>query len=425
MGDTGASGSKLLDMLMMVSLPGQERTEAEWRALYARAGLRLTSIMPIQSHSGESLIEGVRADRRLRARRPRHRAGLARGPRAPRPADVVTLRLPGFGNPVAGRVRPHEGRLRGLAGRADRRPRRARRSRRPRLGRDPRAPRGVPAAGPRAELGDRLRPRSTPSTSGTRSPRSGRRRRSASSSWRSSRPPRWRGAGRGRRAAGRRPRGGGARGRHDEALHPPPLPLGDHGRRGVGTRPRRLSAPGLILWGELDPYAAPTWGERLAARTARASWLLPAARTGGRWSGRPRSRCSSRQHWEAIARMIGEAASPAGRRARSSPAPAGSWTTCACRACCTRPCCARRHAHARLVSIDAKRRARRCRACARCSPPPTCPPPPSSPTGCRRRPGTDALPAAGHRPRRRPLRRRAGRPRRRRRSATSPRTRSS
>jgi pimeloyl-ACP methyl ester carboxylesterase len=29
----------------------------------------------------------------------------------------------------------------------------------------------------------------------------------------------------------------------------------------------RLTAPGLILWGELDPYAAPTWGERLATRT--------------------------------------------------------------------------------------------------------------------------------------------------------------
>ena len=29
----------------------------------------------------------------------------------------------------------------------------------------------------------------------------------------------------------------------------------------------RLTAPGLVLWGELDPYAAPTWGERLAART--------------------------------------------------------------------------------------------------------------------------------------------------------------
>jgi pimeloyl-ACP methyl ester carboxylesterase len=29
----------------------------------------------------------------------------------------------------------------------------------------------------------------------------------------------------------------------------------------------KLSAPGLVLWGELDPYAAPTWGERLARRT--------------------------------------------------------------------------------------------------------------------------------------------------------------
>jgi pimeloyl-ACP methyl ester carboxylesterase len=28
-----------------------------------------------------------------------------------------------------------------------------------------------------------------------------------------------------------------------------------------------LRAPGLVLWGERDPYAAPTWGERLARRT--------------------------------------------------------------------------------------------------------------------------------------------------------------
>ena len=61
MGDTGATGAKLLDMLMMVSLPGRERTEAEWRALYARAGLRLTSILPINPRSAESLIEGVRS----------------------------------------------------------------------------------------------------------------------------------------------------------------------------------------------------------------------------------------------------------------------------------------------------------------------------------------------------------------------------
>ncbi len=29
----------------------------------------------------------------------------------------------------------------------------------------------------------------------------------------------------------------------------------------------RLTAPGLVLWGERDPYAAPTWGKRLARRT--------------------------------------------------------------------------------------------------------------------------------------------------------------
>jgi pimeloyl-ACP methyl ester carboxylesterase len=29
----------------------------------------------------------------------------------------------------------------------------------------------------------------------------------------------------------------------------------------------RITAPGLVLWGDRDPYAAPTWGERLAGRT--------------------------------------------------------------------------------------------------------------------------------------------------------------
>ena len=46
-------------MLMMVSLPGKERTAAEWRALYARAGLEVTAITVIDSGSGASLIEGV------------------------------------------------------------------------------------------------------------------------------------------------------------------------------------------------------------------------------------------------------------------------------------------------------------------------------------------------------------------------------
>jgi len=49
----------MTDILMMVSLPGKERTEREWRALYDTAGLRLTSITPINPRSGESVIEGV------------------------------------------------------------------------------------------------------------------------------------------------------------------------------------------------------------------------------------------------------------------------------------------------------------------------------------------------------------------------------
>jgi hypothetical protein len=60
MGDTGTSGTKLLDMLMMVTLPGRERTEPEWRALYDAAGLRVTSIRLVNPRSGESIIEGVK-----------------------------------------------------------------------------------------------------------------------------------------------------------------------------------------------------------------------------------------------------------------------------------------------------------------------------------------------------------------------------
>jgi hypothetical protein len=59
LGDTGCSGTKLLDMLMMVSLPGKERTEPEWRALYEAAGLAVRSITRINPRSGESIVEGV------------------------------------------------------------------------------------------------------------------------------------------------------------------------------------------------------------------------------------------------------------------------------------------------------------------------------------------------------------------------------
>jgi hypothetical protein len=46
-------------MLMMVSLPGKERTEAEWRALYDAAGLQIGRIIPLNPRSGESIIDGV------------------------------------------------------------------------------------------------------------------------------------------------------------------------------------------------------------------------------------------------------------------------------------------------------------------------------------------------------------------------------
>ena len=58
MGDTGASPTKLLDLLMMVTLPGKEGTEAEWRKLYAAAGLRLTSVTLVNPRSCESIVEG-------------------------------------------------------------------------------------------------------------------------------------------------------------------------------------------------------------------------------------------------------------------------------------------------------------------------------------------------------------------------------
>jgi SAM-dependent methyltransferase len=61
LGDTSAAGAKLLDMLMMVSLPGKERTEAEWRAIFEQAGLRLVAITAINPRSAECLVEGVAA----------------------------------------------------------------------------------------------------------------------------------------------------------------------------------------------------------------------------------------------------------------------------------------------------------------------------------------------------------------------------
>jgi SAM-dependent methyltransferase len=59
LGDTGCASAKLLDMLMLVSLPGKERTETEWRALYDAAGLRVLAVTLVNPRSGQSIIEGA------------------------------------------------------------------------------------------------------------------------------------------------------------------------------------------------------------------------------------------------------------------------------------------------------------------------------------------------------------------------------
>ena len=55
-GDVPSYG-KLSDLNMLVSPGGQERTEAEYRALYAAAGFELTRVIPTRSRI--SLIEGA------------------------------------------------------------------------------------------------------------------------------------------------------------------------------------------------------------------------------------------------------------------------------------------------------------------------------------------------------------------------------
>jgi hypothetical protein len=54
------SFGKLVDLNMLVMAGGGERTEAEYRALFAVAGFTLTNVIPLQSSFGLSVIEGVR-----------------------------------------------------------------------------------------------------------------------------------------------------------------------------------------------------------------------------------------------------------------------------------------------------------------------------------------------------------------------------
>jgi hypothetical protein len=60
MGDASGSAAKLLDLLMMVTLPGKERTEAEWRSLFDSAGLEVALIALIEPRNCISVIQGVK-----------------------------------------------------------------------------------------------------------------------------------------------------------------------------------------------------------------------------------------------------------------------------------------------------------------------------------------------------------------------------
>lgn len=60
LGDTSGVPAKFLDINMMVMIPGKERTQAEWEALYSAAGLRVTRIVPLTDNFGTSVIEGTR-----------------------------------------------------------------------------------------------------------------------------------------------------------------------------------------------------------------------------------------------------------------------------------------------------------------------------------------------------------------------------
>jgi hypothetical protein len=60
LGDTGDVPSKLLDLNMMLLLPGRERTRIEWEAFYREAGLAITAMIPIPDAFNMFVIEGRR-----------------------------------------------------------------------------------------------------------------------------------------------------------------------------------------------------------------------------------------------------------------------------------------------------------------------------------------------------------------------------
>ena len=47
------------DLEMLVNVGGMERTDAEYRSLFDKAGFRLTTIVPLMDAGGFSVFEGV------------------------------------------------------------------------------------------------------------------------------------------------------------------------------------------------------------------------------------------------------------------------------------------------------------------------------------------------------------------------------
>ena len=60
LGDQSDVPSKLLDINMMLLLPGRERTRVEWEALYRNAGLVITAMIPVPDAFNTFVLEGRR-----------------------------------------------------------------------------------------------------------------------------------------------------------------------------------------------------------------------------------------------------------------------------------------------------------------------------------------------------------------------------
>lgn len=60
MGNVAGTSAKLLDINMLVFIPGRERTEDQWNHLYRAAGFEIRSVTPIHDNFGTSIVEGVK-----------------------------------------------------------------------------------------------------------------------------------------------------------------------------------------------------------------------------------------------------------------------------------------------------------------------------------------------------------------------------